>query len=71
MDKALDVWFKFENPDDEETQYEANTYRNSDGTYRVEWYHTAVGQISSRTFQSYGDAVTWLELSGFQDFTCE
>jgi hypothetical protein len=66
---ALDVWLKFSEEDDEEAAYEANTYRDGVGDYRVEWYHTAVGQISFKIFASYAEAAQWLEDNGFIDFT--
>ena len=65
---ALDVWLKFDSADDEESAYEANTFRTSDG-YRVDWYHTAVGQISSQYFATWADARAWLSSQGFSDFS--
>lgn len=77
---ALDVWLKLPSCDcdafpddlgcdcDDMAEYEANTYRAGDG-YAVEWYHTAVGQVSSRYFETYEDAREWLESEGFQDFS--
>lgn len=67
-DIALDVWLKFSEENDEESEYEANTFKTEDG-YRVDWYHTAVGQIMSMDFDSYEDAASWLEEEGFIDFT--
>lgn len=64
-----DVWLKFENDTDEEPTYEANTFRDADGDYVIEWYHTAVGQITAEYFSTYADAVAWYEENGFQDFT--
>lgn len=64
---ALDVWLRI--PDgEEESESEANTYRIEDG-YRVEWYHTAVGVVSHRDFDSYEEAQKFLESEGFQDFS--
>lgn len=63
-----DVWLKFDNEGDEEAAYEANTYHD-DGLIRAEWYHTAVGQVSSRTFATYETAAAWLESEGFRDFS--
>jgi hypothetical protein len=65
---ALDVWLRFESDDDEEPSHEANTFRDSDG-FRVEWYHTAVGQVSSRHFDTYADVQAWLISQGFSDFS--
>ncbi len=54
---------------DDETDHEANIYFNADGTYRVEWYHTAVGLVTSRSFDTYPEARAWLEEGGYQDFS--
>lgn len=75
IEKALDVWLKFdaENsgegyPADEEASHEANTFKRG-GKFVVEWYHTAVGQISRKEFDSHAEAQAWLTAEGFQDFT--
>ena len=66
----LDVWLKFDSPDDEETSHEANIfYEYGTGLFRVEWYNTAVGLVSSVHFDTYRRASGWLESCGFQDFT--
>jgi hypothetical protein len=67
--KPLDVWLKFDEPGDEEPSHEANTYLDSLGSYRVEWYNTAVGQVTSRTFTTHEAARRWLEEGGYQDFS--
>lgn len=70
-DDALDVWFRFFEGDDgeesEESEAEANTYRDGDG-FRVEWYLTSVGLVSERWFSTYEEASAWLESEGFRDF---
>ena len=75
---ALDVWLRFETSyddatgepyEDEEASHEANTYGNEDGTYRVEWYHSAVGLVTTVDFDTYAQATAWLEKNGYQDFT--
>jgi hypothetical protein len=70
---ALDVWLRFESPDDEETTYEANTFKEVDAdgaeTFRVDWYHVDVGQVTSVPFSSYEQAKAWLEAAGYQDFS--
>jgi hypothetical protein len=70
-----DVWLKHDDDSydaatdtDDVAAYEANTYRDGDA-YRVEWYHTAVGQVSSRMFATYGEACAWLESEGFEDYS--
>lgn len=65
----LDVWLRFDSPDDEEASHEANTYRNEDGSYRVEWCHTAVGLVKTAKFSTYAAATAWLESHDYQDFT--
>jgi hypothetical protein len=67
--KALDVWMHFEQEDDEEPDHEANVFFNADGTYRADWYHVSVGQITSRTFPTYAEATKWLEDGGYIDFS--
>lgn len=68
MNTPLDVWLRFDADADDEPAYEANTYRTDDG-YRVEWYHTAVGQVSSRTFATLADAHTWYADNGYADYS--
>lgn len=78
VNAPLDVWLRFADPEDypgltedelDESEYEANTFLNEDNTYRVEWYHTAVGQVSSKWFLTYAEATAWLEDVGYQDFS--
>lgn len=77
---VLDVWLKFDEPDDEEASHEANVYVTEDYDrysrvdaleFVVEWYHTAVGQVTRGVFGTYGEARAWLEAAGYQDFTTE
>lgn len=65
---ATDVWLAFDDPEDDEPSHEANIYRGQHGA-TVEWYHTAVGLVSSRHFDTYADARSWLEAAGYQDFS--
>lgn len=65
---ALDVWLRFESPEDEEASHEANTYRDEDG-YVIKWYHSAVGLVTTVDFETLADAYDWYEREGFQDFT--
>ena len=75
MEKALDVWLKWdaaqieEGDDDPLATYEANTFKNADGTFRIEWYHNDVGQVTTVQVDTYEEARAWLEGQGFQDFT--
>lgn len=72
-EEPLDVWLRFEpedaDDDDAEASHEANTYLDDDNRFRVEWSHTAVGQISERTFDTYAEAKSWLEEGGYTDYT--
>lgn len=75
----LDVWLKMypseclHSPEecdcDDESEYEANTYPCHGGGFTVEWYHTAVGQVSSKWFPTYGEAAAWLTKEGFSDYS--
>lgn len=78
--KPLDVWLKFDHEldncddcdviDDGPASHEANTYKNDDGSYRVEWYLNAVGLVKTQSpFTTYQDAVNWLLAEGFEDFS--
>ena len=68
--ESLSVWLKFESPEDEEVEYEANV--DQDGTLFVaSWSHTAVGMVRSRAFNTEEEANAFLEAEGFQDFTVE
>lgn len=61
----IDVWLRILDGDEEA---EANTYMTDDG-YRVEWYLTSVGLVSSADFDTLSDAYDWLEREGFANFT--
>ena len=65
---ALDVWLRFDGDDDDEAEQEANTYATDDG-FRVDWSHTAVGQITSVHFGTLAEAHAWLTRNGYADFT--
>lgn len=65
--EPIDVWLRI--PEGEEqSESEANTWR-IDGGFRVKWYHTAVGVVSHRDFDTYEDARKWLESEGFADYS--
>lgn len=61
------VWLLIEG-DDEEASHEANIYPD-ESEYRVDWYHTAVGQVSHRYFDTVDEAEAWLTSIGYQDFS--
>ena len=77
--KPLDVWLKFDaqlleafgygDDDDPLATHEANTYRNLDGSYRVEWYLNSVGLVTTVEFATLADAHAWYEREGFEDFS--
>lgn len=64
----MDVWFKFDHPDDEEPSHEANIVADGDG-YRAEWSHTAVGLVLSHRFDTREAARAFLAGSGYADYT--
>lgn len=69
MEKDLvETWLLFDHPDDEEVSHEANIEPTADG-YRASWYHTAVGLVSSRMFDTREEAQAFLTASGYQNFT--
>lgn len=76
-DTAIDVWLRvsddedhsdFEALPDGRWPAEANTYPDGRG-YRVEWYLTAVGLVTSVWFPSLPEAYQWLEAEGFEDYS--
>lgn len=67
-DEPLDVWFRFDDSDSEYAEAEANTFPDEDG-FRVEWYLTTVGQVTSRWFATRAEATAWLEAEGFEDYS--
>ena len=66
-DEPLDVWLRHVG-DEEEAEAEANTFRDGDG-FRVEWYLTTVGLVTSRWFATSAAATAWLEAEGFEDYS--
>lgn len=68
MSNPIDVWLKFDNEIDEETIAEANTYKDGD-LFRVEWYLSAVGLVTTETFATLDEAHAWYERNGFTDYT--
>jgi hypothetical protein len=66
--RALDVWFSFEEEDDEEPRAEANVYPSPSG-YEVAWSLTAVGLITRVWFATYEGARAWLVGEGFEDYS--
>ena len=72
MNTLNNVWLKFDSNMDEEPSYEANIVEElEDGMviFVVEWYHTAVGQVSRREFKNLASAEHWLRERNFQDFS--
>lgn len=64
----MSTWFKFEDEADEEASHEANIFMSAFGAV-VEWYHTAVGQVTSVRFDSVEEAEKFLQAGGYQDFS--
>lgn len=67
--EALDVWFLFDLPEDEEASHEANIFRTANGRFSAEWYNNAVGLVTAREFSTYEEAAKWLTDGGYQDFS--
>lgn len=68
--KALDVWLRIPDTEEDEAEAEANTYANDDGTYRVEHCSTSVGLISIEgPFLTRTAANAWLALHGYADYS--
>lgn len=69
----IDVWLKFDpeqmEDEDDLATYEANTFDDADDGYRIEWYHNAVGLVTTVYLSTYGECLDWYERNGFEDFT--
>jgi hypothetical protein len=70
-DTPIDAWLRFaeDDIDHEESEYEANTYRDETVGFRVDYYHSAVGLVTSRYFHTYDAVREWLESEGFIDYS--
>lgn len=74
--EPIDVWLRV--GDDEHDDFsplpsglypaEANTYLTETG-YRVDWYLTSVGLVTSVEFDTLADTYDWLEAEGFVNYT--
>ena len=64
----IDVWLRFDDPEAEEADYEANTFRTPTG-FVIEWYHNAVGLVSQHHVTTYAEAEEWYAANGYDDFT--
>lgn len=69
MTEPVGIWLLFDHPEDEDPSHEANVTPTSDGRFTASWYHTAVGQVTSRTFDTRDEADRFLADAGYQDFT--
>lgn len=65
---ALDVWFRFTDPDNEQLEAEASTFPTEVG-FVVQWNLAAVGLVKSVPFDTLDTAREWLAVEGFTDFT--
>ena len=68
-DRALEMWLRFNKNDDEEPTYEANVYREPDGTVSVRWSLVAVGLVTTVPCSTRDAAREWLASAGYVDFT--
>lgn len=64
----MQIWLKFDAPDDEEASHAANIFTEDDGA-RIEWWNEAVGIVSTVNASSVRNAERWLTDRGFADFT--
>lgn len=64
-----DAWLRFDTPEDEECNAEANIMFNDNG-YFVAWEFGAYVNYTG-PFNSYDSASEWLESEGFEDYTSE
>ena len=67
--RALETCLRFDEDDDEEPTYEANVYRESDGTVSVRWSLVAVGLETVVPCTTRDAAREWLASAGYVDFT--
>ena len=65
---TMQNWLKFENDTDEEPSHGANVI-TEDGETRIEWWHEAVGLVSTVNASSVRNAERWLTDRGFSNFT--
>lgn len=65
---AVDVWLRIPEGE-EESEAEANVFADDPDHFRVEWYLTAVGQVTEVYFETYEKAREWLEAEGFEDYS--
>ena len=64
----MQIWFKFDAPDDEEPSHTANIFTEDDGA-RVEWWNEDVGLVTTEHHPDTASAERALESSGYTDFT--
>lgn len=64
----MQIWLKFDAPDDEEASHAANII-TEDGETRIEWWNEAVGLVSTVNASSVRNAERWLTDRGYIDFT--
>lgn len=64
----MQIWFKFDAPDDEDPAYTANVFPEDDGA-RIEWWNEDVGYVYTVNARSIQNAERWLTDRGFSDFT--
>lgn len=64
----MQIWFKFDAPDDEDPSHTANVFTEEDGA-RIEWWNEDVGVVSTVNASSVRNAERWLTDRGFIDYT--
>lgn len=63
-----EIWLLFDSPEDEEPSHEANVYRVNGGAV-VAWSHTAVGQVTEKSFPTVIQARQWLAACGYEAYS--
>lgn len=64
----MQIWLKFDAPDDEEASHAANIITEN-GEVRIEWWNEAVGLVRTVQASSVRNAERWLTDRGYIDFT--
>ena len=64
----MQIWLKFDAPDDEEASHAANIFTEGDEVW-IEWWNEAVGLVSTVNASSVRNAERWLTDRGYIDYT--
>lgn len=64
----MQIWLKFDAPDDEDASHAANIFDDGDGA-RIEWWNEAVGLVTTVYRDTVAEAEQFLESAGYENFT--